>query len=590
MGRYRRGLLTMENPQYEVVSKDTTETIHTGRVVPIYQRLGDLSPRALRSILHNILAALPERLPDPLPPSLTIARGMTRAAALRAVHFPDLYKAEPDLDPYQARTSPAHRRLIFEEFFLLQLALGMRRQAAQEQRRGFAYATSPEIRQKLLEVLPFHLTAAQKRAFKQIVADLTSPRPMNRLLQGDVGSGKTIVALLAMLLAVENGKQAALMAPTEILAEQHHRGISALLAKPRCRVQLLTGAMTSAQRRPALRAIEEGYIQIVIGTHALIQESVSFRDLGLVVIDEQHRFGVVQRAALRGKTKGGAPDVLVMTATPIPRSLALTLYGDLDLSVIDEMPPGRRPVRTHLRSENARQRIYDFIRAEAAAGRQAYIVLPLVEASERIDLRAAVKMAEDLGSRTFRDLRVGLVHGRLKPEERDETMRRFAAGEIDVLVSTTVIEVGIDVPNATLMVVEHAERFGLSQLHQLRGRVGRGPSPSHCILVHGEDLSEEASQRLKVLEASSDGFHIAEKDLELRGPGEFLGTRQSGLPEIRIGNIIRDVAVLEDARKEAIAILEEIRAEKGRGASQYRVLLDHMRRQWGDRIGLMEVG
>ncbi len=589
LSRYKGRALQMENPQYEVITRDGTEAIHTGRVVPIYQRLSDLSPRMIRTILHNIFAALPDRIPDPLPPSLSAGRGlMPRGRALREVHFP------PEgalLDEYQARTSQAHRRLIFEEFFLLQLALGLRRAGQEEERRAIEYKTSPEIREKLLAVLPFHLTAAQRRAFKEIVSDLTSRRPMNRLLQGDVGSGKTIVATLAMLLAVENGRQAALMAPTEILAEQHSRGISALLAKGRYRVQLLTGAMTAAQRRPALRAIEEGYVQIVIGTHALIQETVVFKDLGVVVIDEQHRFGVVQRAALRGKGPSStSPDVLVMTATPIPRSLALTLYGDLDLSVIDELPPGRRPIKTHLRDESARPRIYDFIREQVRQGRQAYIVLPLVEESEKTDLRAAVKMHEDLSKKTFRDLRVGLVHGRLKPEERDEVMKRFAAGGLDVLVATTVIEVGIDVPNATVMVVEHAERFGLSQLHQLRGRVGRSSHVSHCVLVHGEDLSEEARARLRVMEESADGFRIAEKDLEMRGPGEFMGTRQSGLPEIRIGNIIRDLALLEDARREALAILSEIRAEKERGATRHGPLLDHMKRQWGARIGMMDVG
>ncbi|HET9481479.1 MAG TPA: ATP-dependent DNA helicase RecG [Candidatus Polarisedimenticolia bacterium] len=588
LSRYRGRVLQMENPQYEIVSRDGTEAIHTGRVVPIYQRLGDLSPRMLRAILHAICGGLPDTVPDPVPPALLSGGGMmARAEALRRVHFPP---DGADLSEYQSRTSPAHRRLIFEEFFLLQIALGLRRRGLESERRP-PYTTDERMREKLLAILPFHLTGAQRRAFREIVGDLTSPRPMNRLLQGDVGSGKTIVALLTMLLAVENGYQAALMAPTEILAEQHHRGIEALAAPGRYRIQLLTGARTAAERRPVLRGVEDGYVQLLIGTHALIQESVVFHRLGLVVIDEQHRFGVVQRAALRGKGAAAvSPDVLVMTATPIPRSLALTLYGDLDLSVIDELPPGRHPTRTHLRPESARARIYDFIRQEVAAGRQAYIVLPLVEESEKSDLRAAVDLASQLGRREFRDLTVGLVHGRMKPAERDDAMRRFAAGDIDVLVGTTVIEVGIDVRNASVMVVEHAERFGLSQLHQLRGRVGRGPHASHCILVHGEELSEEAARRLGVLAESSDGFHIAEKDLEFRGPGEFLGTRQSGLPEIRIGNIIRDFVLLEEARRAAGAILEEIRSEPVAGPSRHRTLLDHMKRSWGDRIGLMDIG
>ncbi len=588
-GRWRARGLTMENPQHEVVTHEAGAAIHSGRVVPIYQRLGALSPRALRAILHNILTGLPERIPDPLPPAVVKAAGFPpRGRALREVHFPP---EGADLGPYQDRTSPAHGRLIFEEFFLLQLALGIRRQGLEREKRDAPYATSSEMRERLKAVLPFHLTAAQRRVFREIVADLTSTRPMNRLLQGDVGSGKTIVALLAMLLAVENGRQAALMAPTEILAEQHMRGIARLLQGRPYRVQLLTGAMTAAERRPVLRGIRDGFVQIVVGTHALIQKGVAFRSLGLVVIDEQHRFGVVQRAALRGKGPTAvAPDVLVMTATPIPRSLALTLYGDLDLSVIDELPPGRTPIRTHLRAESARSRIYDFVRREVRSGRQAYVVLPLVEESEKSDLRAAARMAEELSRRTFRDLRVGLVHGRMKPQEREGVMLEFGAGRVDVLVSTTVIEVGIDVPNATVMVVEHAERFGLSQLHQLRGRVGRGRHASHCVLVHGEQLSDEARSRLQVLAESSDGFRIAEKDLEMRGPGEFMGTRQSGLPEIRIGNLIRDFSLLERARGEAASLLAEIRAAGPRVDPAHRPLLDQMRRQWGARIGLMDVG
>ncbi|MFQ5701605.1 MAG: ATP-dependent DNA helicase RecG [Acidobacteriota bacterium] len=588
LSRYRGHALQLENPQYELLTADGSEGIHTGRIVPIYQRLADLSTRMIRVIIHNILTALPETVPDPVPADIRDSEGLIpRAEALRAVHFPP---EGSNLEEYQTAASPGHRRLIFEEFFLLQLGLGLRRLRQERQKRE-PYTTSPAIRKKLRGVLPFRLTAAQRRAFSQIVDDLTGPRPMNRLLQGDVGSGKTIVALLAMLLAVENGLQAALMAPTEVLAEQHFRGISRLLEKTSYRVHLLTGAMTPAERRPVLRGVDGGYVHILIGTHALIQGGVVFRDLGLVVIDEQHRFGVVQRAALRDKAQSGAgPDVLVMTATPIPRSLALTIYGDLDLSVIDELPPGRREIKTYLRGEDSRARIYDFVLAEVARGRQAYIVLPLVEDSERSDLRAAVRVAEELSRGVFRDLRTGLVHGRLKPQERDDVMRRFLAGEVDVLVATTIIEVGIDVPNATIMVVEHAERFGLSQLHQLRGRVGRGAHSSHCILVHGENLSEEASRRLQVMEESSDGFFIAEKDLELRGPGEFLGTRQSGLPEIRIGNIVRDLSLLQRARSRASAIVEEIRAAPAEGIRRHRALIEHMKRQWGERIVLIDVG
>ncbi len=589
VSRYRARALQMENPQYEIITRDGTEAIHTGRIVPIHQRVGDLSPRLLRAVLHRILEELPAALSDPLPADLRARLGlMDRREALRQAHFPP---EETDLAAAQGRATPAHRRLIFEEFFLLQLALGMRRRAGDQERRP-PCAVTPEIRARLQETLPFALTGAQRRALKEIGEDLKSSRPMNRLLQGDVGSGKTIVALMAMLLSVENGRQAALMAPTEILAEQHHRGIARLLSGPgsRYRVALLTGAMTAAERRPVLRAIESGFVHIVIGTHALIQGAVTFRHLGQVVIDEQHRFGVAQRQALRGKGDGGAsPDVLVMTATPIPRSLALTLYGDLDISVIDELPPGRHPVATHLRSEGGRARVYEFVRTEARAGRQAYIVLPLVEESEKSDLRAAVDLAASLSQGPMKDLTVGLVHGRMKPAERDDQMRRFAAGDIQVLVATTVIEVGIDVPNASVMVVEHAERFGLSQLHQLRGRVGRGPHASHCILLHAEDLSEEGARRLQAMRDHADGFAIAEMDLEMRGPGEFLGTRQSGLPEIRVGNILRDHEVLELARTEAAGILAELDAG-GAAPERHRPLLDHMKAQWGERIGLMDVG
>jgi len=578
----------MENPQYEVLSRGEDESVHTGRVVPIYQRVADLSPRMVRTVMHNVFKALPGPLPEPLPSAMMERRGlMPRLEALRMVHFPP---EEADLDQYQSRGSEAHRRLIFEEFFLLQLALGMRRESRLRSSRA-PFDTSPEIRGKLQSILPFHLTSAQKRAFREIVEDMTAGSPMNRLLQGDVGSGKTIVALLAMLLSVENGRQAALMAPTELLAEQHFRVMSRLLSGHSYRLHLLTGTLTAAQRRPLLRGLEDGYIQMLVGTHALIQGGVVFKDLGLVVIDEQHRFGVAQRAALRGKGDSGAgPDVLVMTATPIPRSLALTVYGDLDLSVIDELPPGRKPIRTHVRPESSRARILDFLRRQVAEGRQVYVVLPLVEESEKSDLKAAVEMARELREGALAGLPIGLVHGRMKPEERDDVMRRFASGEISVLVSTTVIEVGIDVPNATTMLVEHAERFGLSQLHQLRGRVGRGEHESHCILVHSDEITDEAARRLEVMKESSDGFTISEKDLEIRGPGEFLGTRQSGLPEIRIGNIIRDFAVLEDARKEAAGVLERLRSARGEADPELEELTRHMGRHWGARIDLMDIG
>jgi ATP-dependent DNA helicase RecG len=411
---------------------------------------------------------------------------------------------------------------------------------------------------------------------------------MSRLLQGDVGSGKTIVALMGILLAVESDLQAVLMAPTEILAEQHFRGIQKLLDGKGYRAVLLTGAVKGAARRQTLAGIAGGFWQIVVGTHALIQESVVFHRLGLAVVDEQHRFGVMQRAALHAK--GTHPDILVMTATPIPRSLCLTVYGDLELSLLDEMPPGRKPVRTFRRKETARERIYQFVRREIRKGRQAYLVMPLVEESEELDLKAAVKMAADL-EKTLIETSIGLIHGRMDAAERERTMEAFSAGDIELLVSTTVIEVGIDVPNATVMVIENAERFGLSQLHQLRGRVGRGPHPSYCVLVEADTLTPEAEARLAVMAETEDGFRIAEKDLEIRGPGEMTGTRQTGMPELRIANVLRDRDLLELAREEALRLVEEMDDSQARGADgPYRALVQHIQQRWGGRLGLAATG
>ncbi|HXI02000.1 MAG TPA: ATP-dependent DNA helicase RecG, partial [Candidatus Saccharimonadales bacterium] len=490
----RRGALQMVAPEWELVTREPGDEIHAGRIVPVHRRLPGLSPKALRRIIHTILEALPAEMPDPIPADLRGRLGlMGRAEALRRTHFP----AEgTDMAALQTFRTPAHLRMIFEEFFLLQVALALSRRHAAEVKRGFRYRVNEKIRRRLGGVLPFRLTAAQRRVLQEIGDDLKRAGPMHRLLQGDVGSGKTIVALLAMLLAVENGHQAVLMAPTEILAEQHYRGLGKLLEGKGYRPILLTGAVKGAARRQTLAGIAGGFWQLVVGTHALIQESVVFHRLGIVVVDEQHRFGVVQRAALR--EKGTHPDVLVMTATPIPRSLCLTVYGDLDLSILDEMPPGRRPVRTFRRKEAARPRIYEFVRRQIRQGRQAYIVLPLVEESGESDLKAAVRMAADL-ERSFPDTSVGLVHGRLDAAERDATMKSFAAGEIELLVATTVIEVGIDVPNASVMVIENAERFGLSQLHQLRGRVGRGPHASWCILIESGSLTPEAEARLSIM-------------------------------------------------------------------------------------------
>jgi len=452
------------------------------------------------------------------------------------------------------RPAPAaHRRLIFEEFFQLQLALGIKRKDREASPKGTLIRVDDRIREIVRSLLPFRLTAAQKEALREIVNDLCSPKPVNRLLQGDVGSGKTIVALLAMVVAVENGYQTALMVPTEILAEQHARNIKRLLARTPYRVELLTGSTKNAEKRELYEAIAEGEVDIVIGTHALIQEGVRFRKLGFVVIDEQHRFGVLQRAELI--RRGYNPDVLVMTATPIPRSLAMTVYGDLDISFIRELPPGRTPVRTFLRTEEARTAIYQFIANQVRAGRQVYIVYPLVEESEKIDLLNATQMAEHLQRVVFPNFHVGLLHGKMRPAEKEDVMRRFVSGEIQILVSTTVIEVGVDVPNATVMLVEHAERFGMAQLHQMRGRVGRGAEKSYCILLAQDATTEEARERLGIMVETNDGFKIAEKDLEIRGPGELMGTKQSGIPLFRIGNIIRDQKILEAARREANSLL-----------------------------------
>ena len=581
VSRYGRHGLVLQSPQFEILSDDDQEAIHTGRVVPIYPRLPGLSSRAIRRLVHSLLKQLPSMLPDPLPPGLAAERGFPgRRAALESAHFPP---KDADLAALNDFRSLFHRRLIFEEFFFLQLGFALARRERETRPSRPGVVVDDAIRERLRAVLPFHLTGAQRRVLKEIADDLMSGHPMNRLLQGDVGCGKTVVALLAALLVVENGHQAALMAPTELLAEQHHRSILGMLRGTGRSVGLLTAAVTGAARRQITAGLRTGAIPIVVGTHALLEEDVRFRSLRLAIVDEQHRFGVAQRAALRGK--GERTDVLVMTATPIPRSLALTVYGDLDLSVIDELPPGRVPVRTLVRGEESRAQVYDFLRAQIRSGRQAYVVYPLVEETGRADLKAAVEMRRTLAERVFPDLEVGLVHGRLKPQERDAVMAEFASGRLPLLVATTVIEVGIDVPNATVMVVEQAERFGLSQLHQLRGRVGRGAHESTCVLMAGARATEEARRRLDVLESSQDGFAIAREDLRMRGPGEFLGTRQSGLPDLRIGDILRDHDILEDARREAF------RTAAGLAAHPRRVeMVRHLERRWSSRLGLIQAG
>lgn len=547
--RNRRGFFEVENPDYEFAAEDDdADPIHTGRRVPVYRKAGEIKSRQLRSIMHHVIGRLNFSEIEEVLPEEVLTRGklIARATALRNIHFP---AEDAPLDLYNRFASPAHQRLIFEEFFWLSLAMGLRRQGREQSPKGTVIEVNDRVRNAVRSVLPFKPTGAQKRVLAEIVKDMTSQKPMNRLLQGDVGSGKTIVAVQAAIVAIENGYQAAIMVPTEILAEQHSTNVKRMLARTPYRVELLTGSLTAGRKREIHAAIESGEIDLVIGTHALIQEAVKFQKLGFVVVDEQHRFGVLQRAGLI--KRGYNPDVLVMTATPIPRSLVMSVYGDLDLSVIDEMPPGRKAIITRVRGEDARREMYKFLDQKIRNGGQVYIVYPLVEESEKLDLLNATQMAEHLQTGVFPNFRVGLIHGRMKQEEKDAVMDEFRKGTTHILVSTTVIEVGVDVPNASIMVVEHAERFGLSQLHQLRGRVGRGDEQSYCILMAGDKRSTEARERLAIMEETNDGFKVAEKDLEIRGPGEVMGTRQSGVPAFRIGNVVRDYAILETAKREA---------------------------------------
>jgi ATP-dependent DNA helicase RecG len=538
-----------------------------------------MTPKQQRRLVHDVLQRMPATVADPLPSSLREALCLPdRRSALCGAHLPP---AAESVDRLNAFRTPAQVRLIFEEFFLFQFGLAARRRAARAEAKPFTIRVDDRVRRAARGILPFRLTDGQKAALKDIVDDMQRPTRMNRLLQGDVGSGKTIVALLAAVVAMENGLQAAFMVPTEILAEQHLAGLRGLLSSSRFDVALLTGAMAPAERRAVLADVAGGRVQLVIGTHALMQEDVRFAQLGLAIIDEQHRFGVVQRAALRAK--GLRPDVLVMTATPIPRTLALTLYGDLEVSAIRDKPAGRLPVSTRVEPETRRPQVYELVRQELEQGRQAYVVYPLVEESEKIDLKAATTMADHLAQEIFPAFRVGLVHGRMDADARDRIMRHFARGEIDLLVATTVVEVGIDVPNASIMVVEHAERFGLSQLHQLRGRVGRGTHPSSCMLLHQPALSEDGRRRLAAMANTDDGFVIAERDLELRGPGDLSGTRQSGMPTLRVGDLGRDHALMEQAWREAERWIDR---EDGAAAA----LRAFVSETWEQRFGLVGIG
>jgi ATP-dependent DNA helicase RecG len=523
-------------------------TVHTGRRVPVYRKLGPFRTKRLREIIYSLLDVVdPNSIEDRLPPDLlNRQRLIPRFQAMKQIHFPPV---EEPLSDYEMSRSAAHRRLIFEEFFWLTFALELQRRQRLKEPKGTVIEISRITKQRLMEILPFELTGAQSKVIKAIFGDMESGAPMHRLIQGDVGSGKTIVAFSSMFAAMENGYQTALMAPTEILAEQHARNAKRFFAETDYRVELLTGSTKHTEKQKIRRALMSGEINAVIGTHAIIQEGVEFERLGLAVIDEQHRFGVMQRAELQ--SRGYNPDILVMTATPIPRSLAMTVYGDLDVSVIDELPPGRTPIKTVVVGEDKRAGVYKGIAREIRLGRQAYVVYPIIEESMKVDLKAATRMFEELRDVIFPEFSVGLLHGRMKSAEKDAVMRAFIAGQINILVSTTVIEVGVDVPNASLMVIEHAERFGLSQLHQLRGRVGRGAEQSFCVLLTGDKKTSVAKERLGIMEQTTDGFRIAEKDLEIRGQGDILGTRQSGVQSFKVANLVRDLEILSEARTEA---------------------------------------
>jgi ATP-dependent DNA helicase RecG len=637
----------MIQPQFELLPDDSddaeTRLLEVGRITPVYESLGGsrLASRWLRKTIFHLLESARGQVPECLPRHLLARLNLPdRETSLREVHFP------PEGTPFSqlaSASTPAHRRLIFEELFFLELGLELKRRRLRD-RPGIPFATTDKVREAIREVLPFHPTAAQKRALGEIVQDMRAPSPMRRLLQGDVGSGKTIVALQAMLVALENSFQAALMAPTEILATQHYLAARKLLERSsrKPRIVLLTGSLDDDRKRQVRREINRGDAQLIIGTHALIEEKVEFDRLGLVIVDEQHRFGVLQRFKLMKKprpdgSEDAEPDVLVMTATPIPRTLALSLYGDLDVSILDELPPGRTPIVTRRVPGEESDKVWEFVRKQVALGRQTYIVYPVIEGSKddqpeldfshdpdaeaglgptpsapaqkstrkgksadlfpnakleasptaKSGLKSAVEMHEKLRTGPLSGLRIGLLHGRLDPDEKEIIMRQFQRGEIDVLVATTVIEVGVDVPNATVMVVEHAERFGLAQLHQLRGRVGRGAHKSYCILMTGPRISPLGEERLNAMVRTQDGFELAELDLKMRGPGEFFGTRQAGLPEFRVVNLLRDREVLEIAKVEAARFADDPAEATEPERACIRA---HLKSKWQRWYGLVEAG
>jgi len=605
-----RGQLQIVQPQFEILGDPPAEgesndsdqklaaSLEVGRIVPIYESAGQgkLTARWFRRIIRSALENLTLDLPESIPAIVRSRMALiSQREALWKVHWPD---AEENFANLQTARTPAHLRLIFEELFFLELGLEFKRRQMRAE-TGIAFQLNDRARGVIKKILPFHPTKAQKKVLAEIATDMEKPYPMRRLLQGDVGSGKTIVAFEAAIIAIENGYQVALMAPTEILAQQHFFSARRILENASYRIVLLTGSLEQDRKRETRRHIAQGNAHLVIGTHALLEEKVEFQKLGLVIVDEQHRFGVMQRLKLMKKTDtndpdasksstAAEPDVLVMTATPIPRTLALTLYGDLDLSVLNELPPGRTPIVTRRVSDERSPEVWEFLRKQVAAGHQAYVVYPVIHENEENEIKAAIKMYRELSTRVFPDLKVGLLHGKLENDLKEHVMRLFQAGELHILVATTVIEVGVDVPNATVMVIEHAERFGLSQLHQLRGRIGRGAAKSYCILMTGGKITEEGERRLEAMVRTSDGFQIAELDLELRGPGEFFGTRQAGLPSFTVANIIRDRDLLEVAKHEAAAVMAGPNAEISR--DEINRAIRQMRARWQHTYGLVEVG
>jgi len=599
----KSGELQIIQPQFEMLGDAAAEdaddkaaaSLEVGRIVPIYESAGQgrVTARWFRRVIRKALDDLTPDLAETIPAAV---RGrlalLSPREALWKVHWPEAGESFEDL---QSSRTPAHIRLIFEELFFIELGLELKRRQ-QKTETGIAFSLDDRVRQAIKKILPFHPTAAQKRVLKEIADDMQKPYPMRRLLQGDVGSGKTIISFQTAVIAIENGYQVALMAPTEILAQQHYFSARRILENAGYRIVLLTGSLEADRKREIRRHIAQGNAQLVIGTHALLEEKVEFAKPGLVIVDEQHRFGVLQRLKLMKKSGKGTgtdqnppePDVLVMTATPIPRTLALTLYGDLDISVLDELPPGRTPIVTRRISDDESSKVWEFVRKQVAAGHQAYVVYPVIVESEETELKAAIKMYRELSGRIFADLKVGLLHGRLDADLKDQVMRMFQKGELQILVATTVIEVGVDVPNATVMVIEHAERFGLAQLHQLRGRIGRGAAKSFCILMTGGKVTEEGERRLDAMVRTNDGFQIAELDLELRGPGEFFGTRQAGMPSFRVANLIRDRQLLELAKREAAAVIAGPNSE----ITQVEIsrALVALRTRWQHTYGLVEVG